>query len=431
MKDKSKEIEDLRRENERLKVSIDRFQFICGKTSFAYQSLDEQGNIIDVNPVWCNLMGYAREEVIGRWFGEFLVSDHKEKFNEGFSRFKSAGEIKGVRFEMVKKDGSSFFAEFTGKISYDKNGCFQQTHCVFSIITECKICETALKDSEERFKILFEYAPDGYYLTDLKGRFVDGNRMSEQILGWKKEELIGKNYLAAGLLSPEKIVVAEADLEKNLRGEPAGPTQYALQRKDGSRIDVEIRTYPIRIKNEDMILGIARDITERKQLDRRFELVAQQSSDFIYEWDLETDELKWFGDMEKSLGYDQGEIPPNIQGWLELIHPDDRGKLKKAVDLHRNSTDPIHEEYRVRRKDNTWAYWQDNAAVVLDESNKPVKWIGGCKDITMIKELENNLKDKIKSLELFQKSAVGRELKMIELKAKIRELEEALRKRTL
>ena len=62
-------------------------------------------------------------------------------------------------------------------------------------ISESRRAEEELIASEERLKILFEYAPDAYYLSNLKGVFVDGNRKAEEITGYEKEELIGKSFL--------------------------------------------------------------------------------------------------------------------------------------------------------------------------------------------------------------------------------------------
>ncbi len=430
MNDKIKDREALLEENTLLKVSKERFQLMYENAPLAYHSLDEQGHLVDVNPAWCDVMGYSKAEVLGRWFGEFLASGDKEKFKEVFSRFRADEKTNGIQLEVLRKDGTAMIAEIAGTISYDENGKFRQSHCIFHDITERKAAEKSLKESVERFRVLFEYAPDAYYITDLEGNFVDCNKMTEQIAGYKKEELIGKSYATANLLAKDKIAVAVADLQKNIRGEPAGPTQHTLYRKSGEKVEIEIRSFPIKIQGESLILTVARDITERKQLNQRFEIVAKVSSDLIYEWDVATDTLQWYGDMGRSLGYNYGEIPRTISAWISLIHPEDRDELKEAVSVHRQSIEPICEEYRVKRKDGTWAYWQDKATPILNASNQPVKWIGGCRDITLIKELEKNLKDKIRSLEVFQKAAVGRELKMVELKAKIKQLQASLQKKS-
>jgi len=128
-----------------------------------------------------------------------------------------------------------------------------------SVIEEGKRVEQRLKESEERLKILFEYAPDGYYLSDLKGTFVDGNRKAEEITGHKREELIGSNFLKLSLLSANEIPKAAKLLALNAMGKPTGPDEFTLNRKDGGQIKVEIRTFPVEIQGKTLVLGIARE----------------------------------------------------------------------------------------------------------------------------------------------------------------------------
>jgi PAS domain S-box-containing protein len=122
-----------------------------------------------------------------------------------------------------------------------------------------------LKDSEERLQILFEHAPDAYYLSDLKGTLVDGNAAAERITGYKKAELIGKSFLKLKLLSAGDLLRAASLLAKNLLGRSTGPDEFTLTRKDGTPVPVEILTHPVRIGNRRLVLGIARDISARKR----------------------------------------------------------------------------------------------------------------------------------------------------------------------
>jgi len=132
-------------------------------------------------------------------------------------------------------------------------------------IGELETLNAKLRDSEERSRILFEEAPDAMYLTDLKGTFLDGNSAAEATIGYARDELIGKNFLRLRLLSPRDLSRAAALLTRNVAGQPTGPDEFVLNRNDGSQAHVEIRTHPVRIDGRPLILGIARDITERKK----------------------------------------------------------------------------------------------------------------------------------------------------------------------
>ena len=125
-----------------------------------------------------------------------------------------------------------------------------------------------------------------------------------------------------------------------------------------------------------------REIDGRRRAEERFRLAAGIASDLIYEWDVETDELQWFGDIDGALGYDPGEIPRTLEGWVSLIHPQDQVKLSDAVERHRVETRPIHETYRIRTKDGEWRHWVDRGVPVHLGLDRPRRWIGVCIDDT-------------------------------------------------
>ena len=128
-----------------------------------------------------------------------------------------------------------------------------------------KRAEEDLRASAQRLQILFESAPDAYYLNDLNGNFVDGNHAAEAVSGYQREELIGKSFLELDLLPEDQIPRAAALLARNARGEPTGPDEFTLNRQDGKQIPLEIRTFPVSINGEPLVLSIARDITDRKR----------------------------------------------------------------------------------------------------------------------------------------------------------------------
>ena len=81
-----------------------------------------------------------------------------------------------------------------------------------------KKTEAFLENSQDKLKILFEFAPDAYYIHDLKGKFIDGNKAAEKILGYKRDELIGKSFLKLKILSMKDLAKAIKALTENVMG---------------------------------------------------------------------------------------------------------------------------------------------------------------------------------------------------------------------
>ncbi|MFW6149590.1 MAG: sensor domain-containing diguanylate cyclase [Atribacterota bacterium] len=130
------------------------------------------------------------------------------------------------------------------------------------------LAEIKSTDSKEFYQTLFEYAPDPYYITDMEGNFIDGNKAAERITGYQKEELVGKNFFQLNILPSHEIPKAQQALARNQQGFITGPDEFRLNRKDHKKIAVEIFTYPLKIKNKPLVLAIARDISERKRIEK-------------------------------------------------------------------------------------------------------------------------------------------------------------------
>ena len=128
---------------ELLKQSEERFQLLFTKAPLGYQSLDANGCFIEVNQQWLDTLGYERDEVIGKWFGDFLAPDYRDSFKKRFPIFKEKGQIHS-EFEMLQKSGRPIYIAFEGKIGYGEDGAFKQTHCILQDITDKKKAENEL-----------------------------------------------------------------------------------------------------------------------------------------------------------------------------------------------------------------------------------------------------------------------------------------------
>jgi PAS domain S-box-containing protein len=296
------------------------FKMLYEKAPLGYQSLDENGHFLVVNSTWLDTLGYAKEEVIGKSFAEFLHPDWRDHFKENFPRFKSIGEVLGVEFEMVKKNGDPILVSFTGKISRDKKGNFQQTHCIFHDITERKQAEGALRESEERYREIVELAVDGILRGSADGKIIGANSQMQKWLGRPLEQLLG--------LHISEVFDSEELKAKPLRFDLLNLGQRVvnernLSRSDGTSLPVEIHSKRM---PDGTYQSIYRDITERRKAEEallqskeRFHALFSSISDPVLVADRDTGILmecneaaeRYFGrSREQLIGSPQRELHP-------------------------------------------------------------------------------------------------------------------------
>ena len=281
-------------------------------------------------------------------------------------------------------------------------------------IDERKKTEKALRDSEDRLRVLFEYAPDGYYLVDTEGRFMDFNRTAETITGYSRAELIGKDIRETGLLSDDQIPRAIENLDKSLEGLEDGPSEFAIIRKDGSTRDIEIRTYPVKIENSMHILGIARDITDRKRSERLLNWSESQLRTIfdtlpigMFLGDLTGHPIQINRAWAEMTGYSAEKL--NQMDSRMVTHPEERTHRDYYINaVAGGELDFYRTEKRYIRKDGSILWGDLFVAPVKDKDGNIQALIGATVDITQRKEAEiARLESEQRYRTLFENAQVG------------------------
>jgi PAS domain S-box-containing protein len=289
-----RDITERKQAEKALKKSEEKIQSIFRAAPTGIGLVSSKREFLQVNNRFCEMLGYTSDELIGKSSRTIYPSD--EEFEsvgkEKYKQIKKFG-TGTVETKFIRKDGRIIDVLLSSTPIDPKNLSFGVTFTALDI-TDRKKSEEALRESEERLKVLFENAPDAYYLIDLQGTFIDGNKVAEEITGYKKEELIGHSFLNLDLLSPYQLPKAVENLGKNAMGLSTGPDEYILKRKNDTLVPIEIHTSPIRFKGETIVMGIARDITVRKrseealrESERRFRTLVENSPMGIWQDDIE------------------------------------------------------------------------------------------------------------------------------------------------
>lgn len=252
----------------RIKESEERFETLFNKAPMGYQSLDARGCFLAVNQKWLDILGYTAEEVVGRWFGDYLVESSRNSFKERFEQFKRQGKIKS-EFEMIQKSGKKIHVEFDGMIGYDEHHEFLQTHCTLVDVTVQRRAERKLKESEEKYRLLYSSMNQGLALHQIilnqEGEpidytFISVNESYEKITGLKSEDIIGKRV-------KEVMPQIEDDWIKSygrvaITGQPISYEKYSSEMKRY----FSITAYCPRIGQFAVLVS---DITDRKVEEER------------------------------------------------------------------------------------------------------------------------------------------------------------------
>lgn len=199
----SKKIQAIRTKKALIEAE-NRLSILFKQAPLSYQSLEENGYFIDINDFWLETLGYSREEVAGKFFGDFLTPECAEAFKNDLFKFKLKGEIQSIEYEAIRKDGKKINIFVDGKIEYDKNGSFKQAHCFFKDVTAQKEAEIKALENEKLLRSMMDAITESVILVKPDGVVVYINETAAKRLKTIPEKYVGYRIYS---LIPEKILI--------------------------------------------------------------------------------------------------------------------------------------------------------------------------------------------------------------------------------
>lgn len=319
-------------------------------------------------------------------------------------------------------------------------------------ITDRKQAEETLRESERKYRELVQNANSIILRWRRDGNVTFMNEFGQKFFGYSESEILGKHVVGTIVPETESTGRDLRPLMDQICADPAAFENNVNEnmRKDGSRVWIAWTNKVVLDEQGQVkeILSIGSDITERKraeealrQSEEKFRQFAENICEVFWMTDPKKNQMIYISPAYESIwGRSCTSLYTSAQDWADAIHPEDRQRVWEAATA-KQAAGEYDEIYRIKRSDGTVRWIHDRAFPVKDQTGQIYRIAGIAEDITERKrtdeeihklnaELEQRVRDRTR--ELIEKNAelermnrlfVGRELRMVELKERIKELE--------
>jgi PAS domain S-box-containing protein len=371
-----------KKEQELVRASETRYRRLFETAQDGILLLDSKtAAITDVNPFLIDLLGYTREEMLGKKLWEIGLFRDIDASKSAFESLQVGGYIRYEDLPLESKSGEPMDVEFVSN-AYLVDG---QT------VIQCNIRDVTERmraaDASRLLSSIVECSDDAIIGKSLDGIVLSWNQGAERIYGYSFEEMVGQPI--SRLVPPGHDDELPGIMEDVKQGQKIEHLETERMKKDGQRIFVALTISPIR-DHAGAIVGasaIARDITERKrgeqalhQSEERYRSLAYAASQLVWSsnplGEVVDDVPTWREFTGQSIDEIKGK------GWLQALHPDDSARTAEVWSRALKNPSFYMTEFRLRRRDGEYRWMAIHGVPVMDEHGKVREWVGTCGDIT-------------------------------------------------
>ena len=396
-----KDIQEKKLAQKKLSESEELFRVAAEQTGQIVFEHDHVNDVLSWAGAVTEITGYDIEEFqkfdSKIWF-EHVHPKDRERVLAELKKFQKKDSHFRVEYRLRKKDGSHFHVEDSGIYLRNEEGQIRKAVGVIKDITPIKLAAEKLQESEERFRIAAEKTGQLVYDYNVASDRIKWAGAIGDISGYLPEEIhkLTTRELWKKHIHPEDYEKVVTYFRNVFKAGRSYSQEYRLKRKSGDYIYVEDCGTYLRDKEGRVyrMIGVIKNITERKlgmeklrKSEERFRIVAEQTGQLVYDYDILEDKIDWAGAIKELTDYSKKEFKNviKLEDWEEFLHPEDR---KRAVDSYKKCLEKGErycEEYRLKRKDGNYIYVENRGVFLKDENGHICRMLGANKDITQLR----------------------------------------------
>jgi PAS domain S-box-containing protein len=405
---------ELRREiaeRKRIEVEVRLLAQAVASAKDCISITDLNNNILFVNDAFLDMYGYGREELLGKNISVVRSPKVPPELDQEMS---AASLTKGWHSEVLnrRRDGSDFPVELWTSIVRDDSGEPVALAGVARDFTERKHAQDLLQKSEALYRTLAEAAHDAIFVINKEGYYEYINNFAAEQVGRRPEEIIGKRR--EDIFPPyvvDRIARQEAEIFTT------GKSAHFEDEIFVSGHTAWFSTWIIPLENKlgeiNAIMGVARDITERKRMyetlkKSEMQLSVAQEVANLGSWDVDlvSNTVSWSPQLYRMLDIDPQERAASLEAFIGSIHPEDREKVKHVIEQALRDGKSFEFEHRRIRRDGVLRYLWAKGFISQDESGRATRVFGVEHDITERKRAGEALQESEERFRSVAQSAI-------------------------
>jgi two-component system cell cycle sensor histidine kinase/response regulator CckA len=386
--------EQRKQKEEELRKGEERYRSILENIEEGYFEVDLAGNFTFVNDALCRIAGYDRDELIGMNNRDYATPETAKEMYAVFSKTYQTGEpARIVDYDIFRKDGSTRTLELSASLMTDTTGKPTGFRGVVRDVTERKQAEEALRESEERYRSLFQNNHAMMFLVDPEtAHIVDANPAACSFYGWDHEELTNKKIFDINTL-PEEQIFQEIERAKS---EQCQHFFFRHRVARGEIVDVEVFSGPITMNGKKLLYSIVHDVTERKKAiealrdsEEKYRTALEANPDPVVVYDIEGKVVYFNPAFTRVFGWSLGE---RLGKKMDLFVPEQNWTETKMM-VNRVLAGESFSGIESRRytKEGKIIPVSISGAVLRDMDGNPVGSVINLRDISKQKNLESQL----------------------------------------